>query len=96
MHPIETGNVVMILVGIALVISGPWLFYSSVATMVRARRANPNADMQKFNNGLNLLIGVLFLLAGILFVVNNLRGNPLHFKTQTHSERIVSKIRSAV
>lgn len=76
-YPLETGNFVLIGVGILLIMSGPLISYRTVKGMVDARRLNPQADLHGFSNGLNLLIAVLFFIAGILFVVNNLRGNPL-------------------
>ncbi len=75
--PIQAGNVVLILLGILLVISGPLIIYRTVTGVKSRRKVDPKADVQWFSNGLNLVIAVLFFLAGILFVVNNLKGNPL-------------------
>ncbi len=77
MHPIEIGNIVLILVGIGLILSGPVIIYRTVTGVVKRRRQDPKASLQVFSNGLNFLIAVLFFVAGILFVLNNLRGNPL-------------------
>lgn len=76
--PMEWGNWVLILIGFGLIAGGPWIIYRTVETVKKARREDPKASIQPFNNGFNLLIGALFFCAGILFVVNNLRGNPLH------------------
>ena len=83
MHPIETGNVVLIFVGALLILSGPLIVYRTVVGVVQRRRADPRAKLHLFSNGINFLIAVLFFLAGILFIWNNLRGNPLHFKPDT-------------
>ena len=77
MKPIETGNIILILVGIALVISGPVIIYRTIMGVKLRLKADPSADKHLFSNGLNFVIAVLFFIAGILFVVNNLRGNPL-------------------
>lgn len=76
-HPIQTGNVVLILVGILLIASGPYIVYRTVQGVLLRRREDPTVRVQWFSNGINILIAVLFFLAGILFVINNLRGNPL-------------------
>ena len=77
MHSIETANVLLCLLGIVLTISGPYILCRTVIG-VRARRLeDPKASLQIFSNFLNLIIAVLFLLGGILFIVNNLKGNPL-------------------
>lgn len=77
MHSIETANVLLCLLGITLTISGPYILYRTVIG-VRARRLeDPKAGLQIFSNFLNLIIAVLFLMGGILFIVNNLKGNPL-------------------
>lgn len=77
MHAIEIGNIVLILVGIALVISGPVIVYRTVVGVKKRRQEDPKASLQIFSNGLNFVIAVLFFIAGILFILNNLRGNPL-------------------
>jgi H+/Cl- antiporter ClcA len=89
MHPIETGNIVLIVVGLVMIISGPWIIYNVVTGLVRVRRTDPQAEVQKVNMGTNLVIAVILFFAGILFVKNNLSGNPLHFKTQTQAESLV-------
>ena len=75
--PIQSGNIILILVGLLLIVSGPVICYRTVKGVMARRKEDPKADVQVFSNGLNLLIAVLFFLAGILFVVNNLKGNPL-------------------
>ena len=75
--PIETGNIILIIVGVLLVLSGPLIIYRTVKGVLERRRFDPQAKLHVFSNGLNFLIAVLFFLAGILFIVNNLRGNPL-------------------
>lgn len=77
MHSIHTANIVLILIGIALVLSGPYILYKTIHGVVQRRREDPKASLQVFSNFLNVIIAVLFFMAGILFVVNNLRGNPL-------------------
>jgi uncharacterized membrane protein YidH (DUF202 family) len=75
--PIQAGNIVLILLGLLLVISGPVITYRTVKGVLARRKEDPKADVQWFSNGLNLIIAILFFLAGILFVANNLKGNPL-------------------
>jgi len=75
--PIEWGNIALILVGFVLIFSGPLILYRTVRSVLKARQEDPKASIQPFNNGFNILIGILFFGAGILFVLNNLRGNPL-------------------
>jgi len=77
MHPIETGNIVLIVMGALLVLSGPVIVYRTVRGVLMKRREDPNAKLQLFSNGINVLIAVVFFFAGILFIINNLRGNPL-------------------
>jgi|LakMenE18May11ns_1017448.scaffolds.fasta_scaffold9424636_2 hypothetical protein len=76
--PMEWGNFALIFVGIGLVFLGPTIIYRTVTGLRKLRAENPQASLQPFNNGFNILVGVLFFFAGILFVLNNLRGNPLH------------------
>lgn len=73
----ETANYVLILVGIALIISGPVITYKTIQAMKKIRREDPKASVHPISNGLNFVIAVLFFIAGILFVLNNLKGNPL-------------------
>ncbi len=75
--PIETGNIVLIIVGALLILSGPYIVYRTITGVMERRRADPKASLHVFSNGLNFLIAVLFFVAGILFIINNLRGNPL-------------------
>jgi hypothetical protein len=77
MQPIETGNIILILVGAGLVLSGPYIIYRTVYGVLERRKADPSASLHLVSNGINFLIAVLFFMAGILFIVNNLRGNPL-------------------
>jgi ABC-type polysaccharide/polyol phosphate export permease len=77
MHSIHTANIVLIIIGIALVVSGPYILYRTVHGVVQRRREDPKANLQLVSNFLNVIIAILFFMAGILFVVNNLRGNPL-------------------
>lgn len=77
MHPMETANYVLILVGIALVLSGPLITYKTIVGMKKIRREDPKASIHPISNGLNFVIALMFFIAGILFVINNLRGNPL-------------------
>jgi len=76
-HPIELANIILILVGVALIISGPVIVYRTLRGMIEARKLDKNADVHWVSNGVNLVIAVVFFLAGILFVLNNLKGNPL-------------------
>ncbi|MBM4317407.1 MAG: hypothetical protein FJ116_07990 [Deltaproteobacteria bacterium] len=76
MNSIQTANVVLILLGVVLILSGPYILYRTVFGVVQRRREDPGASRQPFSNFLNIVIGVLFFVAGILFVMNNLRGNP--------------------
>lgn len=80
--PIEVGNIILIIVGVALVLSGPYIVYRTVTGVMERRRADPKAKLHLLSNGLNFLIAALFFLAGILFIVNNLRGNPLALDTR--------------
>ena len=76
-YPIETGNIILILIGVVLVISGPLIIYKTVKGVMARRQADPQAKLHGISNGLNFVIAILFFIAGILFIVNNLRGNPL-------------------
>lgn len=86
MHPIETGNIVLILLGIALVVSGIVIIYRTVTGMIRLKKESPSASLNIFSNLLNVIIAGMFIFAGVLFVVNNLRGNPLHLKAHAGSK----------
>jgi hypothetical protein len=76
-HPIELGNIVLIIVGVLLVLSGPVIVWRTIQGVKQRRLEDPKASMNIVSNGLNMLIAVLFFAAGILFIVNNLKGNPL-------------------
>ncbi len=77
MHPMETANYILILLGIALIISGPVITYKTIQGLKLARKEDPKASLHPFSNGLNFVIAFLFFVAGVLFVLNNLKGNPL-------------------
>lgn len=78
MHPIQTGNWVLIGLGIVMTLGGPWLLYRTVRYELLVKTVTPgNATSQKVNAAINLLIGAALLFAGVLFIINNLRGNPL-------------------
>ena len=81
MHPLETGNLVLIVVGFGLEAGGITIIYRTIRGMIEARRKDSKAPLHWASNGLNLVIAIVFMIAGVLFVVNNLRGNPLHFKS---------------
>jgi hypothetical protein len=76
-HPIQAGNIILILLGAILVLSGPLIVYKTIMGVVERRQTDPAAKLHLFSNALNFVIAVLFFLAGILFIVNNLKGNPL-------------------
>lgn len=76
-YPVQFANVVLAILGVVLLVSGPYICYRTVIGVKKARQADPKASLHVFNNGINLIIGVCFFFAGILFIVNNLRGNPL-------------------
>ena len=75
-YPIEAGNVALIILGVVLVISGPVIIYRTCKDILHPK-AGANRGNLLFSSLLNFVIAVLFVIAGILFVVNNLRGNPL-------------------
>lgn len=77
MHPMETANYVLILIGLVLIVSGPVITYKTIQGIKKIRSEDPTASIHPISNGLNFVIAVLFFIAGILFVVNNLKGNPL-------------------
>jgi hypothetical protein len=76
-HPIEFGNIMLIIVGIVLLGAGPVIVYRTVRGMVEARRQDPKANLHWISNIINVIIGLLFFGAGICFIANNFRGNPL-------------------
>jgi hypothetical protein len=76
-HPIQAGNIVLIFVGTLLVLSGPYIIYRTIQGVRQRRMEDPKASLNFLSNALNFLIAFLFFVAGILFIVNNLRGNPL-------------------
>lgn len=77
-YPLETGNFVLILAGVFLVLLGPYIVYRTVIDVRKRMRAGESIKPQTWaSHALNFLIAALFLFAGVLFVINNLRGNPL-------------------
>lgn len=76
-HPLETANYILILIGVILIGSGPYIVFRTTQSVIARRRQDPNAKFQWFSNTLNYAIAVVFFAAGILFVLNNLKGNPL-------------------
>ena len=76
-HPIETDNIILICVGVLLQVGGIVIIYRTIMGMVRARKKDARAPLHLFSNALNLVIAVVFMVAGVLFVINNLRGNQL-------------------
>lgn len=75
--PLETGNYVLIAVGFGLVVSGPYIIYRTIKSWNRSK-ADPSSKLKKvLSDGLNFIIAIVFSLAGVLFILNNLRGNPL-------------------
>lgn len=75
MNPIQLGNWVLILLGVCMVVGGPYLIFRTVQGELQARKSQ--IPPQWINSGINLLIGAALGFAGVLFIVNNLRGNPL-------------------
>jgi hypothetical protein len=76
-HPIELANILLMLLGAILVVSGPVIVYRTVKGMREIRKVDAQGDVHWWSNGINLVIALVFFAAGILFIVNNLRGNPL-------------------
>ena len=76
MGVLETGNYLLILGGLALIALGPYIVYRTVVGVRQKRKEHPNESIHPISNGINILIGIVCLWAGILFVLNNLRGNP--------------------
>jgi uncharacterized membrane protein YidH (DUF202 family) len=96
MQSIELGNIVLILVGIVLVVVAFVILYRTGRGLLRKKAPDQkNFALYVASELLNLVIGVVFLVAGVLFVLNNLRGNPipsshksgqlLHFESKTKS-----------
>ena len=75
--PLEKANYILIAMGIGLFIGGGVILYRTGMGVIRLKKADPKANLHLFSNGLNVLIGLVFMGAGVLFVMNNLRGNPL-------------------
>lgn len=77
-YPLDTANYVLILLGIVLIGSGPYIAYRTLKDIGAKKRSGEKLTLQQGgSHALNFVIAVLFLFAGILFVVNNLKGNPL-------------------
>ena len=76
---IDWANILLILLGVALVASGPWIIFTTVRGILKATPP-PSKGAKVYNvlsDGLNFVIAILFFFAGILFIINNLRGNPI-------------------
>ncbi len=72
------GNYLLILLGIVLALSGPYIVYRTWVDVQKKRQSKEGVTLQQWaSHALNLVIAALFLFAGVLFVVNNLRGNEL-------------------
>lgn len=76
-HPIELGNILLMVAGVALIVSGPVIGYRTAIGMMKTRKEDPKASLHWGSNIVNFLIAVFFFVTGICFVINNLRGNPL-------------------
>lgn len=76
-HPIELGHILLMITGVLLFFGGPVIAYRTARGMLRIRREDPKASLHWVSNSINFLIAVMFFVAGIFFVLNNLRGNPL-------------------
>ncbi len=84
----------MMLLGATLVISGVVIVYRTANGMIKARMVEPGGQLYLGSNALNFVIGIVFAAAGVLFVVNNLRGNPLESVSDTHSLNLKSESHS--
>ncbi len=78
-HPIELANVLLMLAGVLLFVSGPVIGYRTATGMIKIRRTDAKASLHWGSNLINFLIAGFFFVTGVCFVVNNLRGNPLAF-----------------
>ena len=76
-YTIQTGNIVLIVVGVRLVLSGPVIVWRTLPGSCNSVGLDPAAKLHLFSNGINFLIAVFLFIAGILFIINNLKGNPL-------------------
>lgn len=76
-HPLGTGNYVLIFVGIILIVLGPYIAYRAWKDVAARLEKGTMTSNQWLSQALNIVIALLFEFAGVLFVVNNLRGNPL-------------------
>lgn len=65
------------IIGALLVLLGPFIVYKTIKGMKKKHEADPEASKHWFSNGLNFLIAVVLFIAGILFIINNLRGSLL-------------------
>lgn len=68
--PLVLGNYVLILMGIVLTVSGPVIVF-------RTWKGYKENQTKLGSALINVLIAVLFTMAGVLFVKNNTHGNPL-------------------
>lgn len=79
-HTLQTANILLMLLGGVLVVSGPIIIYKTLQGMKLERdivRKSHQKALNTASNALNFVIAVVFSLAGVLFILNNLRGNPL-------------------
>ncbi len=77
-HPLDLANYILILLGFVLVGAGPYIAYRTLKDIDSKKKAGEKLTLQQGgSHALNFVIAILFLFAGVLFVVNNLKGNPL-------------------
>ncbi len=76
MHSLGTGNYLLILFGFGLIALGPYVLYQTIRGVRKQIAEHPEEKVHWFSNFINVLIGIVCFWAGILFVINNLRGNP--------------------
>ncbi len=77
-YPLETSNYLLILLGVVLTLLGPYITYRTVVDIQRRWKNKESLTLQQWgSHALNILIALLFFFAGLLFVYNNLQGNPL-------------------
>jgi hypothetical protein len=77
-YPLDLANYVLILLGIVLIGAGPYIAFRTVKDIQAKAKTGEKLALQQWgSHALNFVIAILFLFAGVLFVVNNLKGNPL-------------------
>lgn len=78
---LQIGNYLLIALGTLLAVSGPWLLVRTLRSFFAAAPPSlPHGGAGQFDiltRLVNIIIALLFLGAGVLFILNNLRGNPL-------------------